>query len=81
MNADDADLSYPVPNVKKATCRRDITRTSDGAPLSGVVQALQAGLVKNSATTAANGAYMMSNVVTGRAGRVRHNNSGVYPVS
>jgi YD repeat-containing protein len=43
-----------------------ITRTSDSAPISGaLVEALQAGVVKNSATTAANGTYTMPNVVTG----------------
>ncbi|HSE15992.1 MAG TPA: IPT/TIG domain-containing protein [Pyrinomonadaceae bacterium] len=43
-----------------------ITRTSDSAPISGaLVEALQAGIVKNSATTAANGTYTMPNVVTG----------------
>jgi YD repeat-containing protein len=43
-----------------------ITRTSDSTPISGaLVEALQAGVVKNSATTAANGTYTMSNVITG----------------
>ncbi len=43
-----------------------ITRTSDSAPLSGaLVEALQAGVVKNSATTAANGTYTMLSVITG----------------
>ncbi|HEU5132941.1 MAG TPA: IPT/TIG domain-containing protein, partial [Pyrinomonadaceae bacterium] len=43
-----------------------ITRTSDSAPLSGaLVEALQAGVVKNSTTTAANGTYTMSSVITG----------------
>ena len=43
-----------------------ITRTSDSAPISGaLVEALQAGVVKNSATTAANGSYTMSSVITG----------------
>ena len=43
-----------------------ITRTSDSAPISGaLVEALQAGVVKNSSTTAANGTYTMPNVVTG----------------
>ena len=43
-----------------------ITRTSDGAAVNGaLVQALQGGVVKASATSAANGSYTLTNVQVG----------------
>ena len=43
-----------------------ITRTSDSTPISGaLVEALQAGVVTNSASTATDGSYTMPNVITG----------------
>jgi YD repeat-containing protein len=52
--------------IATGTIAGTITRTSDGLALSGaLVEALQAGIVKASATTAANGTYSMTSVITG----------------
>ena len=61
----DSLITVPLP-VTMGTIAGTITRTSDGAALNGaLVQALQAGVVKASATTASNGSYTMSNVIVG----------------
>jgi YD repeat-containing protein len=61
----DSLITVPLP-VTMGTIAGTITRTSDGAALNGaLVQALQAGVVKASATTASNGSYTMSGVITG----------------
>ena len=61
----DSQITVPLP-VTLGTLAGTITRTSDSAPINGaLVEALQAGVVKASATTASNGAYTMSNVIAG----------------
>ncbi len=61
----DSLITVPLP-AAMGTIAGTITRTSDGTPLNGaLVEALQAGVVKGSATTASNGTYTMSNVITG----------------
>jgi YD repeat-containing protein len=52
--------------LSSGTLNGTITRNSDGTPLGGaLVEALQAGVVKASASAAANGTYSMANVVAG----------------
>lgn len=57
-------VTFTVPTT--GTIAGTVTRTSDSAALNGaLVVALQAGVVKASATTAANGSYSMTSVLTG----------------
>ncbi len=57
-------VTFTVPTT--GTIAGTVTRTSDSAALNGaLVVALQAGVVKASATTAANGTYSMTSVLTG----------------
>jgi YD repeat-containing protein len=52
--------------LSSGTLNGTITRNSDGTPLGGaLVEALQAGVVKASASAAANGTYSMANVAAG----------------
>ena len=61
----DSLITVPLP-VNMGTIAGTITRSSDSAPISGaLVEALQGGVIKGSATTAANGTYTMSNVIVG----------------